>query len=166
MRVPIRKAGKYARIKHDPYITQEKYNKFKASLNRLKNVDRLPAIKEVKEQAAFGDFSDNAAYSIAKGNLRSINNRILKIEEYLKTAIIIKENPKSDTVKLGSTVTVESKGKVKKYKILGSAEVDIAKGIISHNSPIGAGLVGQRKRSIIKIKIKDQDVVFKILNIE
>ena len=164
MRMPIRKPGKYAGLKHDPYITQEKYNKLKASLSRLINIDRRPAIKEVKEQAAFGDFSDNAAYSIAKGKLRGINNRILKIEGYLKTAIIIKEGLKSDTVQLGSTVTVESNGKVSTYKILGSAEVDIAQGIISHNSPIGAGLIGKRKREVVKIKIKDKETEFKITN--
>ncbi len=83
MRVPIRKPGNYTGLKQDPYITQEKYNKLKARLNRLKNIERHPAIKDVKEQAAFGDFSENAAYGIAKGKLRSINNRILKIEGYL-----------------------------------------------------------------------------------
>ena len=155
MRTPIRKPGKYTNIQPDPYITQEKFNKLKASLNRLINIDRPPAIKEVKEQAAFGDFSENAAYGIAKGKLRSINYRILKIEGYIRNAIIIEEGQKNNTAQLGSEVTIESNGKIKTYRILGSAEVDVYKGVISHNSPIGAGLMGKKVGDVIKIKDKE-----------
>ena len=166
MRTPIRKPGKYTGIKQDPYITQKKYNKLKASLDRLKNIERRSAIKDVKEQAAFGDFSENAAYSIAKGKLRGINNRILKIEGHLKTAIIIEKGQKSDTVQLGSIVTVEFSGSVKTYKILGSAEIDLSRGIISRNSPVGSALVGKKKGEIVKIIINDIEVGYKILKIE
>ncbi|MFH1822168.1 MAG: GreA/GreB family elongation factor [Patescibacteria group bacterium] len=165
MRMPIRKPGKYTGQKSDPYITQEKYNRLKASLERLIKIDRPAAIKDVQEQAAFGDFSDNAAYSIAKGKLRSINNRILKIEDHLKKAIIIKKNQNSQTVQLGSLVTIESKGKERIYRILGSAEVDITKGIISHNSPLGSSLMGKSQGEVVKIKIKDKETEFKIVKI-
>ena len=166
MRTPIRKPGKYTGLKPDPYITREKYNKLKLSLDRLIKTDRPLAIKDVKEQAAFGDFSENAAYGIAKGKLRGINNKILRIEGYLKNAIIIDENKKSNTVQLGSIVTIKSGNKTKQYKILGSAEVNIAKGIISHNSPLGSSLIGKSQGEIIKIKINNQLVEFKILKIE
>jgi len=162
MRTPIRKPGKYTWVKSDPYITKEKYNKLKNSLDRLLKIERPLAIKDVKEQAAFGDFSENAAYSIAKGKLRGMNNRILKIEHHLKIAIIIKENPVGDTVQLGSRVTIESNNKVKTYQILGSAEIDISKNIISHNSPLGAGLM--RKRVGDVIKVKDREIRITAIN--
>ncbi len=160
MRTPIRKPGKYTWVKTDPYITKEKYNKLKNSLTRLLKIERPLAITDVKEQAAFGDFSENAAYSIAKSNLRSINNRILKIEDHLKNAIIINVGTeqcsvRSDTVQIGNTVTIESNSKTKTYQILGSAEVDIAKNIISHNSPLGASLMGKRVGEIIRVKDKE-----------
>ncbi|MBU2214225.1 MAG: transcription elongation factor GreA [Patescibacteria group bacterium] len=166
MRMPIRKPGKYAGLKEDPYITQGKYNKLKVSLNRLINIERPLAIKDVKDQASFGDFSDNAAYSIAKGRLRGINNRILKIEGHLRNALIINESLKRDIVQLGSTVTIKFDGEEKKYTILGSAEIDIARGIISQNSPIGSALIGKRKGEIVTIKIKDKEVGFKIISIK
>lgn len=165
MRTPTRKPGKYTGVKPDPNITLEKYNKLKTSLNQLIKVDRLPAIKDVKEQAAFGDFSDNAAYSIAKGKLRQINNRILKIKGYLKNAVIIDASVKSDSVQLGSTVTVESRGKTRVYRILGSAEVDISQGVISHNSPLGLSLLGKRKGEVVKVKIKDKEIEFRIVGV-
>ncbi len=166
MRVPIRKPGKYTGLKSDPYMTRNKYNKLKARLERLKKIERPPAIIDVKEQAAFGDFSENAAYSIAKGKLRGLNNRILKIEGYIKNAIIIDEHPSGDTVRLGSTVTVEINSRIRTYKILGSAEVDIARGIISHNSPIGSALIGKRPGETITVKIGDKTVAYKILEIK
>ena len=165
MRMPIRKPRLQARSMQDPHITLEKYNKLKSSLKRLIEVDRPPAIVDVRDQAAFGDFSDNAAYSIAKGKLRSINYRILKIKGYLKDAIII-EKKNNGTVELGSTVTVTQNNIKKTYKILGSTEVDLDKGIISKNSPIGLALIGKRKGENFNSLINKKEFNFEILNIK
>ena len=43
---------------------------------------------------------------------------------------------------------------------------DIVKGIISHNSLIGSSLIGQREGSVVKMKIKDKETIFKILKID
>lgn len=165
MRMPIRKPGKNARSMQDPNITLEKYNKLKSSLKRLLAIDRPISIKDVKEQAAFGDFSDNAAYSIAKGQLRSINYRILKIKGYLKDAIII-DKKNNGTVELGCTVELLQNNINKTYKILGSAEVDVSKGIISSNSPIGASLIGKRKGDKFSVLINEKNINFEIVDIQ
>jgi len=165
MQSPKRKPGKYTDTKDDPYITQEKYNKLKSSLKRLLEVERPPAIKDVKEQAAFGDFSENAAYSIAKGKLRSINNRITKIENFLKKAIIIQKSS-SNEVQLGSIITIENDNEEKTYQILGSAEVNVTKGVISHNSPIGSALIGKKEGDNVEIALKDKSIKYKIIKIQ
>jgi len=166
MRTPIRKGGKYVHIKPDPYITSEKYNKLIFELEKLKKIKRPPAIKEVKRLALMGDFSENAAYQIAKGRLRGINQRILDLEEWLKTAQVIKEKPNNGFVQLGSAVTVEVSGKVKVYKILGSSETDPGNNIISHNSPIGLVLIGRKKGDTVKFDGPRKTVEYKILKIE
>ncbi len=165
MQTPRRKPGKYTSLKKDPYITEEKFKNLQTSLKRLLEIDRPPAIKDVKEQALFGDFSDNAAYSIAKGKLRGINNRITKIENYLKNAIIIKKS-KNNSAQLGSFVTILANKKEKTYQILGSAEVDVAKGIISHNSPIGSALIGKKEGDKIEIYVKSKITKYKIIKIQ
>src|SRR3990167_7487825 len=120
MRLPIRKPGKYARLKPDQYLTQAKYDELKAGLEKLK-IRRPRAAEEVKRLAEMGDFSENAAYQIAKGRLRGMNQKILDMEEHLKRAVIIEPVKNSATVQLGSRVTVEVEGQQKTFLILGSS---------------------------------------------
>ncbi|HOZ56453.1 MAG: Transcription elongation factor GreA [Parcubacteria group bacterium ADurb.Bin316] len=164
MRVPIRKSGKFTNLKQDPYITREKCEELKARLERLKKVSQPRTIAEVKRLAADGDFSENAAYQIAKGKLRGINQRILEIEDLLKRAIIIELQKNNGTVQLGSIVTVEANGKQKIYQILGSAETDPDKGIISRNSPIGRNLIGKRVGDVVIIHL-NKEFRYKIIKI-
>lgn len=179
MQIPKRKPGKYTDERPDPNLTEAEFNKLKSNLAELKLA--LPrAADEVKRLAAMGDFSENAAYQMAKGKLRGISQRILELEDQLKNAMIIKPIKGGKTVKLGSKVTVEevsrhsllnTKGwrdadiesaKEKTYLILGSAETNPQKGIISHNSPIGSALMGHRVGDKIKTPTGVEFTIIKI----
>lgn len=164
MQTPQRKPGKYSHFKPDPHLTEAKYNELKNKLERLKKYSQPRAIEEVKRLAEMGDFSENAAYQIAKGRLRGINQGILDITDHLKRAIIIAPHS-SDTVQIGSIVTVEVNGKQKEYQILGSSETDPTRGVISHNSPIGSALIGCRVGDVERIKLNDKIVEYKIIKI-
>ena len=166
MRVPIRKPGKYTNLKQDPHITREKFDELKAKLERLKKISQPRTIAEVKRLAADGDFSENAAYQIAKGRLRGINQGILEIEDMLKRAIIIERRQNTGIVQLGNIVTVEVNGKQKTYQILGSSETDPDRGVISHNSPIGKNLIGRRIGDSVKIQLNNKEIIYKIIKIE
>jgi len=165
MQVPIRKPGKYTHEKPDPHLTEDKFNELRNKLERLKKISHPRAAEEVRRLAEMGDFSDNAAYSMAKGRLRGINQRILDLEDHLKGAVIIKRN-NADIVRLGNEVSVEVNGKQKTFLILGSSETDPNKGIISHNSPIGKALMGCKTGEMVKIKTKTGIAEYKILKIE
>jgi len=164
MRVPIRKPGKYTNLKPDAHLTPEKLAELKNKLEKLKTI-RPRLAEEVKILSTTGDYSENAGYQMAKGRLRSLNQRILDLEEMIKNAVIIKLK-KSGVVELGSTVTVEIAGREKKYKILGSSETDPARGVISRNSAVGRALLGRRAGDIVKIRIGDKEVIYKIIKIE
>jgi transcription elongation factor GreA len=165
MRVPTRKPGQYTNVKPDPYITEEKYQELKNKLARLK-ASQPQAIIEVKRLAADGDFSENAAYQIAKGRLRGINQGMFDIEDHLKRAIIIKNKSGQEKIQLGSRVTVEVKGRTKTYLILGSSETDPNAGVISHNSPIGSALIGHKAGEYVKVQLAGREIEYKIIKIE
>jgi transcription elongation factor GreA len=112
-----------------------------------------------------GDFSENVGYQVAKGRLRGLNQRILEIEDHLKNAVIFHPNKNTQVIQLGHTVTLEVNGKEKTYTILGSAETNPTAGIISHNSPIGAALLGHGVGEEVKIKLTDKETSFKIIKI-
>ncbi len=166
MRVPIRKPGKYTHLKTDPHFTEAKLDELKAEFEKLKKIVQPKLANEVRRLAELGDLSENAAYQIAKGKLRGVNQRIIDLENDIGKAIIIKPTENSGTVKLGSKVTLEISGKKSTYLILGSLETDPAKGVISHNSPIGFAIMGKPLGSETKIKLNSREVICKIINIE
>ncbi len=143
MRVPIRKSGKYTHLQVDPHVTPEKFNQLKIKLANLKKLQR-PQAEEVKRLAAMGDFSENAAYVMAKGRLRSLNQKILDLADQIKKVKIIKPVKDVSKVQLGHKVTVMINGQQKTFVVLGSTETNPAKGIISHKSPLGAALLGRQ----------------------
>jgi len=165
MQLPIRKPGKYTHLKPDQHLTEVKFNELKNKLERLK-FNRPRLAEEVKKYASDGDFSENAAYQIAKGKLRGMNQKILEIEDHLKRAVIIKPNKNSDSVQLGSSVTIAGSGREKTYLILGSSETDPKCGVISSRSPIGSALINRKLGDRIKIKLADREVEYEIIKIE
>ncbi len=166
MRTPTRKPGKYTFDKIDYNITIQKYNQLKEELETLLKYKQPPAIKEVKKLALMGDFSDNAAYSIAKGRLRGINKRMTDIKKFLSKAEIIDTKNTTGQVQLGSFVTVEFANKKKTYQILGSTETNPDTSIISHNSPLGSVLMGRRVGDIVGLKIGERLVEYEIVEIK
>lgn len=165
MRVPFRKPGEFTHIIPDPHLTEAKYNELKEKLAELK-VKQPQAIKEARRLAEMGDFSENAAYQMAKGRLRGLNDRIFELEEHLKMAIIIKPTSKPGQVQLGSRVTISLSGKTKTYLILGSSEIDLSRDIISHNSPIGFALMGKKTGDNFTIQLAGKEVIGKIIKVE
>ena len=166
MKTPIRKPGKYTGIKKDANITKDKYLELKTKLEKLIKYGQPTAIKEVKRLALDGDFSENHAYSMAKGRLRGINRRIDEINDHLKRAIIIEPQKDTKTAQLGHFVTVKTSGETKTYQILGSTETNPEKNVISHLSPLGSVLIGKKRNDVIKLKINNNIKEYKILEIK
>lgn len=166
MRVPIRKAGKYTFLKSDPYMTQAKLDELKNNLNKLIDEVRPRLAKEVKRLSQFGDFSENTEYQIAKGKLRGINSKILKLEKETSEAKIIETNRKLSQVEIGALVTVEVSGTKKQYRILGSSETDPAAGVISYQSPLGKVLMNKKVGDVAIFEHNNQKTEYRILKIE
>lgn len=143
MQVPIRKPDKRSHVRPDHRLTTAKLAELERKLGQLKNI-RPRAAEEVKHLSETGDFSENAGYAAAKARLRGINQRILELEHQIKNAEVIEPAKDVSTVQLGHHVTIDIAGKQVTYLILGSVETNPNQGIISHNSPIGAALIGHR----------------------
>lgn len=166
MRVPIRKAGQYTYIKSDPLMTEAKLTELKKNLKKLKEIIQPELAKEVKRLALMGDFSENAAYQIAKGRLRSANEKIDKLIKQITEANIINPNKDTSKVKIGHLVTIKSSKQTKKYRLLGSSETNPSKGTISYQSPLGAALLNKKVGEIAKIEIDGQTVEYTVITIE
>lgn len=162
MRVPIRKSEKYTHLPVDPHMTREKFDALTAKLARMEK-SRPALAKDVQRFAENGDFSENAEYQIAKGKLRGLNRRIDETRDLINRAVIIEPGKNTGTVELGSTVTVQTGAEEKTYTILGSSETNPAKGIISHNSPIGKALIGKRAGESVAVRAGGKETAYTIL---
>jgi transcription elongation factor GreA len=171
MQVPIRKGDKVPRLQADPFMTAAKFAELQAKLQKWKTINRPREAAEVARLALMGDFSENTGYQVAKGRLRGLNQRILDTENLLARAEII--TPDSDTVvvRLGHQITIEkidadtTGGQPKTYQILGAAETDPSRGVISHSSPLGSALLGRRVGDTISAEINGREVKYKIIKI-
>lgn len=165
MRVPQRRNEKRPEPK-DPYLTAGKYQELVRRLERLRT-SRPQLAEEVKRLAEMGDFSENAGYQLAKGRLRGLNQRIIDLENQLKMALIIKSDGASGKIQIGSRVVLEKGGQEKEYTILGSSESRPESGIISHLSPLGLALMGQKAGEEVRVELASgKETVYRVVRIE
>lgn len=165
MRVPIRKGGEFTNLKPDPNITQKKYDELVTKLKVLK-LRRPSLAKEVMIAAEGGDFSENAGYQAVKWQLRGLNQKIENLEEQIKFAVIIPLPKPDGTIQLGSRVEIKVDGKIKNYLILGSEELDLAQGIISYRSPLGASLMGRKIGEKFRVQLGEEERECEIIKVK
>lgn len=108
-------------------------------------ISQRPAIAErIATARAFGDLSENQEYTDARAEQKTVENRILEIQETLKNSVLIKAPRKTDKVAIGSTVEISMGGKKFTYTVVGPVEANPLEGKISHESPIGKELLGRK----------------------
>ncbi|MCB9809593.1 transcription elongation factor GreA [Candidatus Peribacteria bacterium] len=146
-------------------LTAEGYAKLETELQDLKKHQRKAVAEKLAEAIAQGDLSENAEYDAAKNEQATIEGRIKEIEELLKTAVIIEEGLKSDTVQLGSTVKLrfEDTGEEAEYSIVGTTEADALSHRISNECPVGEALMGASKGSKVSVTVEGKAYEYTVL---
>ncbi len=148
-------------------LTQKDYDKLKAELKKLYELDKLNiiAIKDAKDQ---GDLSENSEYDAAKAEEVKINQRIAELENQLKNAVIIDETVLStETVQLGLYVTIHDKtyDETDTYQIVSSLVDDVLLKKLSDTSPIGKALIGKKVGDVVIIEGPKQKSEIEVLAI-
>ena len=148
------------------YLTPEGETKLKAELAELTGHKREELAQRLRSAIQMGDLSENADYHKAKEDQAFLEGRIQEIEAVLRTAVIV-EKKQSDTVTVGSTVTIqEANFTPETYHVVGAKEADPRNGKISNESPIGKALMDHKVGDIVETDTPDGKVAFKILKIE
>jgi transcription elongation factor GreA len=151
----------------ETFLTPEGYQKLEEELALLKNVRRPEVAAAIHEAKMDGDVSENAGYEEAKRQQAFLEGRIITVETMLKNAVIIEANEQSDTVLLGSRVTVVEDGfDPETYTIVGSAEANPGDGRISNESPLGKALIGRKEGDTVAFETPGGQVEMKLLSIE
>jgi transcription elongation factor GreA len=150
-------------------ITTEGYQKLKAEIDNLKNVERPKVIKQIAEAREHGDLKENAEYHSAKDKQGFIEAQIADLEKKFSRAEVIDVSKISgDKVQFGATVRLENLDSEKKvtYKIVSEFEANIDDGLISSTAPVGRALIGKRIGDEVEIKIPNGIINYEILEIK
>lgn len=153
-------------------LTQEGYDKLVAELDKLKNVDRIKNLEDLKEARAQGDLSENADYDAARDQQREIERKIKELEVTLKNAVVI-------------TVSTTNLGKKIKFEVIGLDEPDLFGNCefllvssvesnpfdektpkISNESQIGSALMKANVGDVIQIANDNVSYSIKVLSIK
>jgi transcription elongation factor GreA len=135
-----------ALVTNQEFITKEKKADLEQELKNLETVRRKEILDALEYAKSLGDLSENAEYHQARDEQARLEDRVQTIKSILQNATIVKQHH-SDIVEVGTTVIVKKKGAKteQEFQLVGSEEVDMAAGKISHNSPLGEALLGKKK---------------------
>ncbi|HKZ69581.1 MAG TPA: transcription elongation factor GreA [Anaerolineales bacterium] len=149
------------------YLTREGLKKLEEELEHLRTVRRAEIADRLHQAMEDGELIENAEYEAAKNEQAFIEGRILTIEVLLSEAVLIEEDGPTNMVRVGSTVKVQEDGsKPEQYTIVGAAEANPAKGLISNESPLGKALLGRKVGDEIKVNAPAGVLSFKVIKIE
>jgi len=147
------------------YLSQKKFDELTEELAFLQTKKRAEIAERLKQAKSYGDLSENAEYHQARDAQAEVESRIMQLITLLKSANIV-EHHKSDSVEVGTTVTVDKDGEEKVFEIVGSEEADTAAGKLSLDSPLGSTMIGKRKDEQFVFKAPSgKSFTFKILKI-
>lgn len=149
-------------------MTQAGYNKIKAELERLDNIE-MPAIAEkIAEARAEGDLRENAEYHAQREKQGLTQAKINLLRDKLARATIIDPStlPKDEVV-FGCTVKVKDLDfdDEEEFTLVGAGEEDYDTGKILVTSPIGQGLLGKKIGQTAEIAAPKGTIKFEIVDI-
>ncbi len=149
-------------------MTREGYDKLKAELDRLRNVEMLEVTKRVAKARELGDLSENAEYHAAREDQGILQAKINELADRLARAVIVDTtNLPKDTVVFGSRVRVLDLDidEEETFELVGPGQEDPEHGRILTTSPIGQGLLGHKIGDTVEISVPRGVIRFKILDI-
>ncbi len=151
----------------EEFISQEKFEELTKELDELRTTRRREVAEQLEYARSLGDLSENAEYQEAREMQGSVEERIQKLEGILKNAKIVR-NAKTETVGMGSSVSVQKVGVEEKhsYIIVGAEEADLFSGKISYHSPLGSALLGKKKGDEFSFHTPKGTQKYKILKVE
>jgi transcription elongation factor GreB len=136
------------------YITPEGFRRLSEEHWDIWTVQRPKIVAEVEAAAAMGDRSENAEYIYGKRKLRELDRRLRFLSEKMDSLTVLEPAPdRSGKAFFGAWVTVEQEdGEPRTWRLVGADEFDVARGLLSVDSPLGRALLGKRKGDVVTVQ--------------
>jgi transcription elongation factor GreB len=139
------------------YITPDGFRRLSEEHWNIWSVLRPRIVAEVEAAAAMGDRSENAEYLYGKRKLRELDRRLRFLSERMDALTVVEPRPdQRGRAYFGAWVTVEQEdGEPRTYRLVGADEFDVARGLLSVDSPLGRALLGKRTGDQVTVQRPD-----------
>jgi transcription elongation factor GreA len=149
-------------------MTREGYEKLKADLDLMQNVQMIEVAKRIADARAMGDLSENAEYHAAREDQGHLQARIDVLKDKLARAYIVdRSSLPDDTVVFGARVRIKDmeSGEEEVYELVGPGDEDYENNKILTTSPRGQGLLGKKLGDVAEFKVPRGLLRYEILEI-
>jgi transcription elongation factor GreA len=149
-------------------MTREGYEKLKADLDRMQNLEMIEAARRIAAARDLGDLSENAEYHAAREDQGMLQARIDALKDKLSRAYFVDRNSlNTDSVVFGTRVKIKDldHGDEECFELVGPGDEDYDKNKILTTSPVGQGLLGKKKGEVAEIQVPMGKLRFEILEI-
>ena len=151
------------------YMSQEGYDKLRAQIKHLEEVERPEVIRQIAEAREKGDLSENAEYDAAKEAQGKLESKIAQLKSTLAEAKILDPSKltKTDEVQILSKVEMKNvdNGMKVTYTIVSEGEANLKEGKISIKTPIAQGLLGKKVGDIAEVTVPRGVMKLEIISI-
>jgi transcription elongation factor GreA len=149
-------------------MTREGYEKKKAELDRMQNVEMIDVARRIAAARDMGDLSENAEYHAAREDQGLLQARIDALKDQLSRAALVDRNSiATDVIAFGSKVRIRDLDLEEEeiFILVGPGEDDPNENRILTNSPIGQGLLGKKVGEVAQIEVPMGTLRFEVLEI-
>ena len=149
-------------------MSREGYERKKADLDRMMNVEMIEIAKRIAAARELGDLSENAEYHAAREDQGMLEARINELKSVLsRAAIVDKSTLPTDTVVFGAKVKVKDLdgGDEEEFQLVGPGDEDYDQNKILTTSPIGQGLLGKKLGDQAEIQVPMGTLRFEVVDI-
>lgn len=150
-------------------MTRTGYEKIKAEVDHLENVEMPIIVKRVAAARSEGDLSENAEYHGARESQGMLQAKINMLKDKLARASLVDTSklPKDEVV-FGATVVVKDLefGDEESFVLVGAGEEDYDTGRILVTSPLAQGLMGKKIGDRVEIEVPAGTMKFEVLEIK
>ena len=150
------------------YMSKEGYDKLKAEIKHLEEIERPEVIRQIAEARENGDLSENAEYDAAKEAQGKLEAKIAQLKMTLADAKILDPTKvQTDVVQILSKVEMKNvkTGMTMTYTLVSEGEANLRENKISVQTPIAQGLLGKKVGDVAEIRIPQGTIELEIVNI-
>ncbi len=147
-------------------LTPVGYKELTDELNKLLTVERRDVADRIREAITYGELTENSEYEDAKNAQAFLEGRIEDLRHILQVSrpMDMDEVP-TDTVGLGSIVTVNDEDEDWEFTMVSPVEADPSRDKISDESPVGEALYGKRVGDVVSVKAPAGKTTYRVVAI-